>query len=60
MRSIDIKMISYSHVNKTYFHKRGFALRPRPNVKLFMRGAKLSEKVREKRVDVWLSYKKFF
>ena len=39
MRSIDIKMISYSHANKTHFHKKGSELRPRPNVELFMRGA---------------------
>ena len=43
-----MKMISYSHANKTHFHKKGFVQRPRPNVKLFMTGAKLSEKVREK------------
>ena len=35
--------LSYSHANKTHFHKRGFALRPRPNVELFIIGAKLSE-----------------
>ena len=38
-----MKMISYSHANKTHFYKKGFALRPKPNVELFTTVAKLSE-----------------